>query len=221
MKNLLMLSILIIATGCVNKKNNINMAPAVIELGSTSQNHTTWVYLSGIMQNIYAEDNFTHPILNRIGNHLNIKFLAILPKHRCPNLNNMLCWPSDNKEETLQTYQEIQNVIGSQKIEGFQFGFSNGGFFLNRLAQCIELNKPVISIGAAGPLYTKGKKNNLYLLIGKQDKFHYEHAKKFYADAKNSLLNIKLIEYDQGHVLPETLLEDLFTELHHNSVIIM
>lgn len=210
-KQFLIIFLSLFITSCTDT-NNIQSSPsAFIELGSPNSDHI-WVYLCGLSQSIDSEKEGAHLQLNAIGTHLNIKFLAITPQNRCKDLQNKLCWPNKTKDEILQTYQKIKDAIGDKKIDGF-IGFSNGGFFLNRLAQYVELKTPIISIGAAGPLEYAGKVNTIYLLIGKKDEWHYEHAKNFYAAAQNSNVKINLIEYEDGHVIPENILEKLLESL--------
>jgi hypothetical protein len=140
-------------------------------------------------------------VLDSVGKKLNIKFLAMIPSKRCSQLNNKLCWPQETQEELSQTYKKIIDATCSYDIEGF-IGFSNGGFFINKLAQFIELGRPFISIGAAGPLVNKkGPLNTIYLLIGRQDKWHYEHAINLYTQSKNTNLDIDLIESLSGHII--------------------
>lgn len=158
-------------------------------------------------------------MLDTVGKQLNIKFLAMIPKNRCPQLNNRLCWPHDTEQELLQTYQEIINNVQNQPIQGY-IGFSNGGFFLNKLAQFVEINKPIISIGAAGPLFNKqGPINSIYLLIGKKDRWHYEHAVNLYNQSKDTNLTIHLIEYDEGHQIPANILRKLIKSFSENNQI--
>jgi hypothetical protein len=207
MKRLFIVFIFVVLSGCMSTQHADIVEP-YIGLGSSSPKYV-FVYLCGLVQETDSEKYSSYQILDRLGKRLDVRFLAITPTHRCSALDNKLCWPSHNKEELLRTYNEINQAIGSQKVDGF-IGFSNGGFFLNRLVQFIELDKPVITIGAAGPYYGHAKKNSLHLLIGNKDEFHYEHAKKFYADAQQSLLTIKLYEYAGGHEIPEALLEKVF-----------
>ena len=151
--------------------------------------------------------------VDAIGKQLDINFLAVIPKNRYPQYNNRLCWLHDNEQEVLETYQEITNAIHGNKIQGY-IGFSNGGFFLNKLAQFIEIGKPIISIGAASSLVNKnGPNNTIYLLIGKKDEWHYEHAINFYNQSKDTPLKINLIEYDEGHKIPITILSNLLKNL--------
>jgi hypothetical protein len=77
---------------------------------------------------------------------------------------------------------------------------------------------PIISIGAAGSLFNKqGAVNTIYLLIGKKDQWHYEHAINFYRQSKNTNLSVHLIEYDEGHEIPEHILKELIETLVHKN----
>ena len=183
-----------------------------IELGSPSS-YITWVYLCGLTCDWYDSLELENRNkLSVIGKKLGIKFIALKPMFRCIQFDNKLCWPHDSREETLRVYDQILNKLSGIKISGF-IGFSNGGFFLNKLVQYKQLNVPAISIGSAGYLENGSYKNNLYLLIGKQDIYHNEGAHQLYEQSKNKALNIHLIEYEDGHVMPERLLESLVLDL--------
>lgn len=184
----------------------------VIELG-LSGSSITWVYLCGLTR------DWNDPLelenrnkLSAIGKKLGIKFIALKPMHRCSKFDNKLCWLHDNIEEALKEYHQILNELSKVKTSGF-IGFSNGGFFLNKLVQCIQLDVPVISIGSAGYFENSSYENNLYLLIGKFDVCHNQGAHQLYEQSKNNKLNIQLIEYEDGHVIPEKLLESLIATL--------
>ena len=153
--------------------------------------------------------------MSSIGKKLGIKFIAIKPFNRCIQFDNKLCWPHNNKEETLRTYNQILRELPDVKISGF-IGFSNGGFFLNKLVQCKQLDVPVVSIGSAGFLENGSYENNLYLLIGKQDMYHVEGAHSLYEQSKNKMLNVQLIEYEEGHVIPEKTLESLLAGFNNS-----
>ncbi len=186
-----------------------NEQASFVALGS-SESSQTWIYLCGLVQDF----NFKHmnelTILDIIGKECNIKIMAIIPQHRCAQYNYSLCWPHANKNELMQTYQEIIKSVDTCKIDGY-IGFSNGGFFLIQLAQYISFNKPIIAIGAAGYINNStGPHNTIDLLIGKQDQWHYQHAINLYEQSKNTNLTVKFTEYDGGHEVPITVLKKYF-----------
>jgi len=186
------------------------------ELGALSSNQV-WVYLCGLVKNFNADEMEELKVLQVLGKKYNIKFLAIVPKERCAYLNNSLCWPQDSQEELLDTYRKILNSLHHYKIQGY-IGFSNGGFFLNKLVQFVELDTPIISVGSAGKIINNtGPKNNIYLLIGKDDQWHYEPAVNFYKASKNSNLTINFIEYQNGHLLPLEILSDTLKNIMQQS----
>jgi len=182
------------------------------ECGSSTSNKA-WIYLCGLTAHFIPECMEELQALDAVGKLLDIKFLAMVPKSRSCQFNNRLYWPHDTEEELLKTYQEIVGATHSYAVQGY-IGFSNGGFFLNKLAQFIKVDKPIISIGSAGPLYNRqGPHNSMYLLIGKEDKWHYEHTVNLHEHAKNTHLTIHLIEYNEGHKVPEKILQELIQEL--------
>jgi len=186
----------------------------MLQLGDT-QSEQTWVYLSGLIEHFNTPQELANrKYLDTIGKKIGIKFLAIESTDRCLMFNNQLCWPHNSPEETLETYENINKTIGDQKIAGF-IGFSSGGFFLNKLAQYVSLDAPIISIGSAGYINDTSQKNKIYLLIGKEDHWHYQLAKEFHRQSKKTSLDVTLIEYSEGHVLPSNLVESLILKSTH------
>lgn len=209
MKNIL-LCLLAILPGCNQIAHNQPKA-STFTIGSPRATQT-WIYLCGLITNFLPKYMNELTTLDAIGKELNIKVVAIIPHHRCPEYNNYLCWPQDNKEELLRTYKEIADSVHAQSIDGY-IGFSNGGFFLTQLAQYIAIDKPIIAIGSAGPINnTQGPQNKIHLLIGKQDEWHYKHAINLYNESKNTNLIIDLIEYDGGHEIPADILKNILNE---------
>lgn len=186
-----------------------------LEIIGDSSSNTVWIYLCGVTRDFFSEEEVENRMkLNRIGKKVGVKFLAIKPIHRCKKFENKLCWPHDDPLETIHTYQEIRKVIGDRKPSGY-IGFSNGGYFLNQLAQVQDLNAPIISIGSGGHLGDAKKMNTIYLAIGTKD-IHLKFAKQFQEYFKKTLLKVHLIKYNDGHILPEGLLEKLIRQLTGN-----
>ena len=208
-----MLYLLFLLPSCNSILHDYPLAPTVyLSLGSPTASHT-WIYLCGLATEFIPEYMHDLATLDAIGKQLNIRFLAMIPTHRCSQLNNMLCWPHETEQELQETYEEIMRKVKNQPISGY-IGFSNGGFFLNKLAQFIEIDKPIISIGSAGPLFNlNGPPNTMHLLIGKKDQSHYEHAINLYKQAKDTNLTINLIEYNEGHTIPEQTLKELLQNI--------
>lgn len=127
----------------------------------------------------------------------------------------MFCWPHHSKQEFLDTHYYLQHKIAKRPFSGY-IGFSNGGFFLLTLAQIESINVPIIAIGAGGSLKVSEKSNRIFLLIGNQDKLHYQYAKQFYQQAQNTPLDVTLIEYNGGHAIPKKPLEKLIKEINGN-----
>lgn len=183
-----------------------NVYCSEIKILGDSKSTNTWVYLCGLKQDVYGESTPNEEsILNDIGTDLGIKFIAIEPPLRCECFCNKLCWPYENKTALQKTYEYISSIVQNEHVSGY-LGFSNGGFFLLELAQNIQLSCPIIAIGAAGVIQDATVKNQIILLIGKYDVYHYSHAKQFYKQLKKSCLDIELIEYEDGHCIPKKLL---------------
>lgn len=189
-----------------------NVGGVAIQLGDT-HSEKVWVYLSGLIDHFYTPLELSNrQNLDEIGKRLGLKIIAIEPTDRRPEFNNQLCWPHSSVDETLYTLAKIKRRFGDQVISGF-IGFSNGGFFLNNLAQVLSLGAPVISIGSGGYVHNTSINNQIFLLIGKQDHYHYQYAKDFYLQAQATSLDVKLLEYEEGHVFPYELVEDLLTKI--------
>ncbi len=186
-----------------------------IELGDLSQT-TGWVYLSGLTDNINSSQEVTNrQILDELGKKLKIHFYAVIPAHRDAAFKNKLHWPhSPKNNEVLQTYHEILNILPRIKITGW-IGFSNGGFFLNQLVQKVALNAPVFSIGSGGWLYDETLENDVHLLIGRYDEWHYQLALNFFKQIKkrNGLLKSTLTEFEGGHAMEKAALGELVSQI--------
>lgn len=208
MKNYVYITFLLFIIGCA--KHTSNNKDIMIELGVSKESaRSTWVYLCGLTQDFYSiQETATRNQLDALGKKLSITFLALCPPARCQLYNNALCWPHETPEKIDQTYNYITQHLSNYTISGY-IGFSNGGFFLNQLVQTIALPVPCISIGASGYLH-KAIPNNLYLLIGKSDYYHYADALQFYTMAQHSPLNVQLIEYEGGHEMPMDSIEKFF-----------
>ncbi len=146
-----------------------------------------WVYLCGLTESFDSPDEQNHRlILSDIGNKLNIRFVAPQPCGRSPKFNDKLCWPMQDLKQTMETYLSILTDLQGLLIEGW-IGFSNGGYFLYEISRQKLLNVPIIIIGATESLDLSGQ---IYIMIGKQDRYEYERAKN---------LKCKIIEYEGGH----------------------
>ena len=153
--------------------------------------------------------------MSQIANREHIKIIAIKPFARRSQFDNKLCWPHDNKDQVKNTYTKIKNLIPSYDIYGF-IGFSNSAFSLNKAAQEIIFNKPIISIGGAGYFDPEKYINTkIYLIVGKQDHYLYENAMLFHEQAnKYEKDSVKLITHDGGHVIPENFVRQVLYELN-------
>src|SRR5260221_5556655 len=137
MRALIFMAISLLVSGC-DKPGDI------VQLGEVSS-AKTWVYLCGLAETIDVEQELENrQLLDQLGKRHHIRFLAIHPFERCEKRDNKLCWMQYTDEQTLETYKKIKGALGKEKITGF-IGFSNGGYFLNKLAQLKKLNCPLIS----------------------------------------------------------------------------
>lgn len=197
-----------VVIGLVITGSTIAYGKSFVTLGNVNSERT-WVYLCGLTNDFNSVDEQANrQIIDKISRDLGIRVLAIKPKHRCAKYNNMLCWPHNTRKQVFNTYNYIKNTTKRIPILGW-IGFSNGGFFLNKLVQYQKLNAPIVSIGSGGYLGGEAVPNKVYLLIGKQDEYHYENAKNLYKQSLKSEVHIELIEYSGGHVIAKEPLERL------------
>lgn len=205
--------VLFLMSGCVNVGQEVSAShERKIELGIAASD-STWIFLCGLasdFDNEYVQRD--RNIIDRIAKKHGIGVVAIVPNDRCPTFNNMLCWSQDTKKDVLATYNYILDVVGDRKIAGF-IGFSNGGFFLHKLAHYKQLNVPIVSIGAAGWVADMGIPNTIHLIIGKKDLGTYKYAKSFYERTQDLALTVNLIEHDGGHEIPEDVLADVLAKV--------
>jgi len=182
-------------------------------LGDATAPHT-WVYLGGLVR-AFRDEKAHRAIIDGIAKQLNLRVIAVPPKVRCPQFDNMLYWPHDTDEEVLATYRSIKETIGNRKIDGF-IGFSNGGYFLTHLAQTVELNAPVIAIGAGGIVKKDPVPNvaPITVIIGKKDEGNYAPAIRFVDAARKYELPITLIEHDGGHEIPAAILKSVLERIN-------
>lgn len=143
--------------------------------------------------------------------------MALKPNNCCKEFNDKLCWPHGSLEQIQTTYNEITTQVNGRGIAGI-IGFSNGGFFLNQLVQKLRLPFPVISLDSAGMVKPSSINNNIYLIIGVDDKYHYAPAISYYEYVKKmGKLNIRIIKHSGGHDVRELILQDLINSLQNNN----
>lgn len=173
----------------------------------------TWVYLCGLSQdNNSLQEQENRTLLEHIGRRLNITFLAVEPTDRCEPADNQLCWIHYTPHQAEETYAKVKAAIKDYKIDGY-LGFSNGGYFLNDLAQRHELGCPIISVGAAGSVVSPNISNHITIIIGQQE-LAYEAARQFVYQTKETPLRVQLVEHPGDHELPLQELERVLTSFY-------
>lgn len=199
----------------------ILVASAILFLGKEpvivvgdSNSSTTWVYLHGLTSNLYTGMEKHHrQLLDAIGKSNRIKIMVLKSPFTCAQYDNQLCWPHETPEAVLETYCYIQSKIKHQNIAGF-IGFSNGGFFLNRLIQRLPIDKHIITIGASGMLLTANvAAKSIIIIIGKQDCYHYAGALNFADQLKGAHKPVIVIEHPGGHMIPQEILREAIAQI--------
>ena len=199
---------------CLAGSEKRKISPALTVLGDVTR-PKAWVYLCGLTLSWDATTTRNNrALVDRIAKKEHIKIIALKPPLRCAQFKGKLCWPHNTSEQVKQTLAYIQEAVPLKKIAGF-IGFSNGGFFLNRLYQDVDVDCSFISIGSGGFLNApQPNAQGLYLIIGKQDKHHYKLAQHFYKKAQQSpKAHVELLEHDGEHIIPERLLQNLLHRL--------
>jgi len=172
-----------------------------VELGN-SKSSTKWVYLCGLTDSFDSKTEVKHrEILDNLGHEFNIRFIALVPKHRCEKFSNKMCWPQKEAEDRLKTFKSIKRTIRNKKIDGW-IGFSNGGYFLLEALKDKHVAKPIITVGAPGTLNST---EQVYIMVGNKDDYAYERVKT---------LSYDFIEYEGGHEIDEKSLRGLLKKIH-------
>lgn len=170
----------------------------------------TWVYLSGLTDDFEASESSieNRMKMDAIGKEVGVRFIAVKPPRRCENHENLLCWPHDNEAEFEGSKNYLMSKVNLEEVSGM-VGFSNGGYFLNRLGAYEKFGIPFISIGAGGSSPDGIYNNELYMLIGNKDEYNYDNAKAYYAKISAGNPNVSILEFEGGHEIPEKVLVEL------------
>lgn len=194
-----------------NHSNNVEVADndKTMVLGDLNA-AKTWVFLGGLTEDY---NNSEAGIANRItidaiGKEAGIRFISVMPPRRCEYHNNLLCWPHNNTEEFEGTRNYLLSQVNVEEIDGM-IGFSNGGYFLNRLGAYENFGVPFVSIGAGGSSPDGQFVNELYLLVGNADEFNIDNVKAYHSQISPGNANVSIVEFEGGHEIPKQQLVEL------------
>ncbi len=182
---------------------------------------TVAVYLHGMD----SEPPSDQELKNRSGllgisKSLKMGFAIPRSQAKCPD-GKMLCWGWNfNDSKSVDTALAIAISAKAEcfpnAASGGLIGFSNGGFVTNQIVKdCRKTDfKWLISIGAGGSWNANETKDlskcsSITLLAGKKDKYNFEPIKNLGNWLRTRGANSKIVEYDDGHNLPEKDLEKL------------
>lgn len=178
------------------------------------------VYLHGMdTQKPSPQEQSNRQKLLKIADRLNIRIALPRATDLCPNDKNLLCWGWNFKDSkivdaALSTSVKAETECFPNKKKIGLIGFSNGGFIVNQIIKdCTKTEFSwFISIGAAGSWNDSSIKDlnqcgRISLLAGKQDKSNYENIKNLAAWLRKNKAQVRLIEYENGHEIPEKELE--------------
>ncbi len=173
------------------------------------------VYLCGITPSWASErEVLNRNILTENIKNLGYSLIAVKPKNTDANGN--FYWPRDNSAKINSVYSDILQEVGKTTKVIAYIGFSNGGSFLNQLAQLIELKAPVISIGSEGTIEPACKfKNRLYLIAGTKDTTYLPKTEAFANELKQkkSTLNSSFAKFEGAHEITNDGIQQAFKTL--------
>lgn len=175
------------------------------------------VYLCGITPSWASEREVNNRnIIGEVAKGLGYSLIAVQPINKDANGN--FHWPRENDAKINSVYSEISQEVGKATRVIAYIGFSNGGSFLNQLAQLVELNKvPLISIGSEGTFNAANKlKNKLYLMAGTKDTTYLPKTEAFANELKQkkSPLESSFVKFEGAHEITATAIKDAFKALN-------
>lgn len=157
--------------------------------------------------------------LENLSNELGISFATPRAFEKCPENKKQICWMwgAETKEaikiKRNKILRETKSCF-SESLPTIWLGFSNGGNLVSQIFQeCVEKGD-YITFGASGG-YVKNSSGSLQncgsykALIGKNDKWNYSHAIKFYSNLKNKKAHVDVIELDGGHEVDSNILREI------------
>ena len=185
-----------------------------------SQSKVAFVYLHGMdIADVSGQEKANREKLFRIAQKLEISVVVPRAISICPTSPNQVCWGwKFDQAELTQIKERISSAIGTcgaKKVIAL-VGFSNGGYAVNALHSRCEADEfgKLISIGAMmnTPVttlkYNQGCAGTILRLIGKQDNLNSNLAAVKLVTENNFEKLIQIIEFDGGHEIPESLLQE-------------
>lgn len=179
------------------------------------------IYLHGMdTEPPSAKELSNRSSLAAISKSLKIGFSMPRAKNKCPD-NRLFCWgwnfnDSESVESAIVTAMNAKAECFPKATSVGLIGFSNGGFVVNQIIKdCRKTTfNWLISIGAGGSQNKNNEKDlskcgSLILMAGKNDTYNYEPIKGLAGWLKTRGADIKIVEYNDGHVLPEKDLENV------------
>lgn len=159
-------------------------------------------------------------VLTKISTSLNIGIALPRAQSKCPN-KNQICWGWNFNEKAsidsaLKVAKETKERCFPKAQHITLIGFSNGGHVVNQIIKDCRNNEfdQLVSIGA-GSTWNKDETKDLSqcgsitLIAGKKDASNYQLIKELDKWFKKRKANVKVIEHDDGHILPQKDLENI------------
>lgn len=191
------------------------------ECTGSKDSKTIAVYLHGMdSEPPSSQEMGNRAILKSISKSLKIGFAIPRANNNCPD-SKLLCWgwnfnDSKSVESAIAAAMSAKSECFPKATSTGLIGFSNGGFVANQIIKnCRKTEFSwLISIGAGGSWNKNDTKDlskcsPLILMAGKKDKYNYERIKELGKWLKEQKANINIVEYDDGHTLPEKDLENI------------
>ncbi|MFK7825721.1 MAG: hypothetical protein AB8G05_16330 [Oligoflexales bacterium] len=193
-----------------------------------STNSQSMIFLHGIDRPAKpdAANSSAYKVLKKLANNLGFRLAFPRSNSHCMQ-GRKICWNVSNQVDELKIiYQEIANKSAGcfpKNSKPIIVGFSNGGYFLNKLVHhCIlPKNASVISIGAAGNIRKKislAKCASLDLVLGLYEST-YHAGLKYYLKMKSLKANVRIKKFKGGHMVPYDPLYKILNKKFKDSLI--
>jgi hypothetical protein len=162
-----------------------------------------------------AKDSHFHKNLKLLEATAKEKGLTIYVPRSEALCKNKLCWPQSTTDVVRRNWQTVlkasESCIDPKKGVQKVLGFSNGGFFVNKMAmRCLD-SKISTWVSVGSHLEAESQANlcgDLVLAIGRKD-VTFKKAKESYERLHKKASRLKLYPYEGSHELSLELLRSL------------
>ena len=178
------------------------------------------IYLHGMDSlNLSSQELSIRNSLKKLSDELGVEVALPRAFENCPENKKQICWMWGAERKVAiklkkeRILKETQRCFKSS-APLFWLGFSNGGNLISQIFQECEEKGKYITFGASGG-YIKsnlsrfGDCGSYKAVIGKDDKWNYSDAIKFYSSLKKKGGQIDIVEHQGGHEVSFEILEKI------------